>query len=206
MKLTKSQLKRIIKEELELTFLVERVLTEGIEQGIEDLVSTFGKEAQAALKKGEKDKEGELEEAVGALTVASAALVAPAIMKMVSGTARLVNIAIKKISKGGSKSEGVKAFADFFEKKGEALHHKYLSVFTNIARKVFRIQDEGDAERVGLAMYYMLIATLAVSSGLGAKHAAEHAHVPLAAFESALAAIKGGEAAQFILNVAKGAA
>ena len=192
MKLTKSQLKRIIKEELEHTLLVERLLTEGIEQGIDDLVSTFGKQAQMALKGGEKGKEGELEEAVGILTAASVALVVPAIMKMVSGAARLVNIGIKKLSTGGSKSEGVKAFADWMEKKGEALHHKYVSVFTTIAEKVFRLEGE-DAERVGQAMYYLLIATLAVASGVGAAHAAEHAEVPLAALESALAAIKGGE-------------
>jgi hypothetical protein len=39
----------------------------------------------------------------------------------------------------------------------------------------------------------LLIAALAVTSGVGAAHAAEHAHIPMASLETALTAIKGGE-------------
>ena len=186
MKILKSELKHIIKEELDAS-----ILDQQLDSSLEDLVSNFGKQAQVATQKGKGEKE-ELEE-VAALTAASFVLVIPALMKMISGAARIVNIGIKKMSKGGDKSAAVKAFADWMESNGEKLHHKYTSVFTAIAKNVFRIEDDEDAERVGKAMYYLLIAALAIASGVGAAHAAKHAHIPMAGLETALAAIKGGE-------------
>ena len=186
MKITKTQLRKIITEELDAS-----ILDQQLDSSLEDLVSTFGKQAQVAVQKG-KGEEEKLEE-VAILTAAGIALVIPALMKMISGAARIVNIGIKKMSKGGDKSAAVKAFADWMEGNGEKLHHKYISVFTAIAKNVFRIEDDEDAERVGKAMYYLLIAALAVTSGVGAAHAAEHAHIPMASLETALTAIKGGE-------------
>mgnify|MGYP006129899725 FL=1 len=105
MKITKTQLRKIITEELDAS-----ILDQQLDSSLEDLVSTFGKQAQVAVQKG-KGEEEKLEE-VAILTAAGIALVIPALMKMISGAARIVNIGIKKMSKGGDKSAAVKAFAD----------------------------------------------------------------------------------------------
>ena len=196
MKLTKLQLKQIIKEEVG-----GAVLDQQLGKGLEGLASNFQKQAKAAIQKG-KDQE-KVEEAVGVTFAMSIALAAPAIMTMVSGAAKLVNKSIKKIS--GNESEAVKSFANWMRKNGDSLHHKYTDFFTAIAKNVFMVKDDR-ADEVGKAMYYLLVAGLAVQSGLAAKHAAQHAHVPLGMMEGALAAIKSGEVGQFIVQIAQGVA
>ena len=196
MRITKLQLKQIIKEEVGGV-----VLDQQLDKGLKSLASNFQKQAQGAIQKG-KDEE-KVEEAVGVTFAMSIALAAPAIMNMVSGAAKLVNKSIKKVS--GNESEAVKSFAKWMKKNGDSLHHKYTDFFIGIAKNVLMIKDER-ANDVGKAMYYLLVAGLAVHSGLAAKYAAQHAHVPLGMMEGALAAIKSGEVGQFLTQVARGIA
>ena len=98
MRITKLQLKQIIKEEVGGV-----VLDQQLDKGLKSLASNFQKQAQAAIQKG-KDQE-KVEEAVGVTFAMSVALAAPAIMNMVSGAAKLVNKSIKKVS--GNESEAV---------------------------------------------------------------------------------------------------
>jgi hypothetical protein len=181
------------------------------------------KDLEAALKsdvadaKAEVDQidESQLNEALGTTAIIGLILAAPKVVEMFAkGISGLFKMVKKLLGKEPNESKIATAIIDFTHKwhKGYINIVFYILKYTGIFRKA-KITNESQQMKVANAVYYIIIAGLAVQAGIGAvsafekgmSAAAQGSEFKLAALETAMSAIKSGEVTGFLRKLGLGA-
>lgn len=209
---------------MKLTVLLENVIREeeekkaisALDQAMGLSFKTMGAELQKSEKELQQDVDQsnpELNEALGAIAIIGALLAAPKVVELiVKSFAGVVNVFKKLFKLGQAKSPDDQAqmantIIEFTHKwhKSYIKGLKWILKVSGIFKKV-GIKDEAQQMKAAEAIYYVLIASLAVYSGVGAVGAFKSAvtgathggSFSLAAFEAAMASIKSSEVAEFV--------
>ena len=209
---------------MKLTVILENVIREeeekkaigALDQAMGLSFKTMGSELEKNQKELQQDVEQsnpELNEALGAIAIVGALLAAPKVVELIVRSFRgVVNVFKKLFQPGQAKSPDDQAqmantIIEFTHKwhKSYIKGLKWILKTTGIFKKV-GINDEAQQMKAAEAVYYVLVASLAVYSGVGAVSAFKSAvtgaanggSFSLAAFEAAMASIKSSEVAEFV--------
>jgi len=171
------------------------------------------RKSQEELQQDVDQSSPELNEALGAVAIVGALLAAPKVVELIVKSFRaVVNLFTKLFKPGQAKSpqdqeEMATTIIEFTHKWHKAYIKglKWILKTTGLFRKV-GIKDEAQQLKAAEAIYYVLIASLAVYSGVGAvgafksaaSTAAHGGEFSLGAFEAAMASIKSAEVVEFI--------
>jgi len=132
-----------------------------------------------------------------ALTIASIALATPALLGLVARFGKEASNVIKRIK--GDKPTDPGEAETWFEDLGKVadqLHHLYMAPLKAIVKKF--IKDPIKAEKLASFLFHVIVGIMLLASGAGAIKALKSKEISMAALESALSAIKGGEIKQYI--------
>ena len=210
------------KNTIKLSSLVESILREeedkqqiaAMDAAMGDAFKTLGSELEANKDEIQQDvnqSKGEMNEALGAIGIIGIILAAPKVVELlVKGIGKLVAVWKKLVKPGeakGQEEEFAHNIIEFTHKWHKA-YIKGLKWILKISGVFKKAKIEGDAaqDKTAEAIYYTIIAALAVYSGVGAVGAFKGALAgashgggfSLAALETAMAGIKSGEVAEFI--------
>lgn len=208
---------------MKLRILLEEVIREeeekkaidALDQAMGMSFKTMGAELEANKEKLQQDVEKsnpELNEALGAVAILGAVLAAPKVVELIVKAFTAVTSVFKKLfqPKQAETEQEQKEVAHTIIEFTHKWHKSYIKGLkwilkvTGIFRKV-GIKDEAQQLKAAEALYYVLIASLAVYSGVGAVSAFKSAAAgatnggsfSLAAFEAAMASIKSTEVVEF---------
>jgi len=207
---------------MKLSRIAEQILKEEEEKAnIAKLDQAMGNAFQimgSELKSGEeeakqdvKQSDVEVNEALGVIGVLGVILAAPKVFEILAkGLSKLVQVFKSIFGKGsakGKEEEVAKTIIEFTHKwhKSYIKGLKWILKMTGVFSKA-GIKDDAAQQKAAEAVYYTIIAALAVYSGVGAigafkgaiSGAAHGGGFSLSALESAMAGIKGKEVAEFI--------
>lgn len=193
----------------------EKQAISALDQAMGTSFKTMGAELEANKEELQQDVEQsnpELNEALGAVAIIGAVLAAPKVVELiVKGFSTVANTFKKVFKLKQAKTEEdqekvAHTIIEFTHKwhKSYIKGLKWILKVTGIFKKV-GIKDEAQQLKAAEAIYYVLIASLAVYSGVGAVSAfkgavagASHGgSFSLAAFEAAMASIKSSEVVEF---------
>lgn len=125
-----------------------------------------------------------------ALTIAGTALALPEITK-------LIGIGVKKLSQlmgfSGKSGEKIIKFA-------EKIHHKIIAVI-QLGVKKLGVKDEKIANKVANGIFYLVIASFMISSGLSTVSALNSSQFSIESIEGALTAVKNKEIISYLMNI-----
>lgn len=208
---------------MKLKVLLENVIQEeeekkaisALDQAMGTSFNTMGVELQKNQKELQQDVEQsnpEVNEALGAVAILGVLLAAPKVVELiVKSFGAVVNVFKKLFKPGQAKTpEEQKQMANTIIEFTHKWHKSYIKGLKWILKVtgVFKkagIKDETQQMKAAEAIYYVLIALLAVYSGVGAYSAFKSAAAgathgggfSLAAFETAMASIKSSEVIEF---------
>ena len=209
---------------MKLKVLLESVIREeedkkaisALDQAMAASFKTMGTELERSQEELQQDVDQsspELNEALGAVAIVGALLAAPKVVELIVKSFQGVTNLFKKLFKPGQakspqdQEEMATTIIEFTHKWHKAYIKglKWILKTTGLFRKV-GIKDEAQQLKAAEAIYYVLIASLAVYSGVGAVSAFKSAAAgaanggsfSLGAFEAAMASIKSTEVAEFI--------
>jgi hypothetical protein len=206
---------------IKLSVLVESILREeedkkqiaAMDAAMGDAFKTLGAELEANKEEIQQDVEqsqGEINEALGVIGILGIILAAPKVVELfIKGIGKLVAVWKKLVKPGQAKGQEEEFAHNIIE-----FTHKWHKAYIKGLKWILKISGifkkagvEGDAaqEKTAEAIYYTIVALLAVYSGVGAVGAfkgaiAGGAHggsFSLAALETAMAGIKSSEVAEF---------
>ena len=207
---------------MKLTTLIKEILVEAEEDQLSAAMGTSFKALGAELEsnKGEiaqdvQQSQAEVNESLGVVAIFGMILAAPKVVELlVRGLSALIKTFKKFFVKGGAKTEEeqsqtAKKIIDFTHK----WHKAYIKGLNWIFKvsglyKKANIIDPAQQLKTATFVYYVIVASLAVYSGVGAigafKTAASSANlgdISLGTLETAMASIKSGEVTQFIAKL-----
>lgn len=209
---------------MKLTVLLESVIREeeekkaisALDQAMATSFKTMGAELERSQEELQQDVDQsnpELNEALGAVAIIGALLAAPKVVELIVKSFNAVVSLFTKLFKPGEAEspEDQKQMATTIIEFTHKWHKAYIKGLkwilktTGLFRKV-GIKDEAQQLKAAEAIYYVLIASLAVYSGVGAvgafksaaSTAAHGGEFSLGAFEAAMASIKSAEVVEFI--------
>ncbi len=182
---------------------------------LKDLEATLKSDAAEAKAEVDQIDESQLNEAFGITGIIGMVLAAPKVIEMFAkGISGLFKMVKRLLGKEPNESKIAAAIIDFTHKWHEGYINIvfYILKFTGIFRKA-KITNESAQMKAATAVYYIIIAGLAVHAGIGAVSAFEKgmstaAHggeFKLAALETAMASIKSGEVTGFLRKLGLGA-
>ena len=202
-------LENVIREE------EEKKAISALDQAMGMSFKAMGSELEKSEKELQQDVEQsnpELNEALGAVAIIGALLAAPKVVELIAKSFRGVVNIFKKLFKRGQASspEDQEQMANTIIEFTHKWHKSYIKGLKWILKvsglfKKVGIKDEAQQLKAAEAIYYVLIASLAVYSGIGAVSAFKSAAAgathggsfSLAAFEAAMASIKSSEVIEF---------
>jgi len=169
------------------------------------------KDNEAEIKQDVEQSEEELNEALGAVAIIGFILALPKVVELlVKGIGKIVAV-WKKLVKPGQAKGQEEEFAHNIIEFTHKWHKTYIKGLKWILQmsgvfKKANIQGDAAQTKAAEAIYYTIIAGLAVYSGVGAvgafkaaaQGAAHGGGFSLAAFEAAMASIKSSEVSEFI--------
>ena len=160
----------------------------------------FGNEMKDASEEVEQEiqKQQPLDE--GVLFGLGVTLAMPAIVKMLTGLAKVFGNTVKGWT---GKDLGVEKVAEKINFYADKFHHSFEKPIAFFVRNVLRIKDDAKAKQATQLLFHLLVAFLMVYSGVGAAKAATAGQTSLAGFESLLAAVKAGEVRAYLGNACK---
>jgi hypothetical protein len=207
---------------MKLTTLVKEILVEAEEDQLSAAMGmsfkTLGAEIESnkdELAQDVQQSQAEMNESLGAVAIFGMILAAPKVVELLArGLSALIKTFKKFFVKGGAKSEEdqsqvAKKIIDFTHKWHKA-YIKGLNWIFKISGlyKKANITDPAQQLKTATFVYYVIVASLAVYSGVGAigafKTAASTTNLgdlSLGALETAMASIKSGEVTQFIAKL-----
>lgn len=163
----------------------------------------LAKLATEAIRRRKKAlREGKQKQALnelGPLFFVGFALAIPALMEIIGNVTSFVS---KKL---GLTGETGKKIAHI----GHDLHEKMIGLIrTGLDKTVFKIPklstlDDSKKDKIAKGIHILIVASLAVNSGVEAVNALKAGQVGLSGLESALAAVKGGEVKAFLIDLIK---
>ena len=180
------------------------------------------KDNEAEIKQDVEQSEEKINEALGAIAIIGFILALPKVVELlVKGIGKIVAV-WKKLVKPGQAKGNEEEFAHNiieFTHKWHKVYIKGLKWILQMSGVFKKANITGDAAQMKAAeaIYYTIIAGLAIYSGVGAasafkvaaQGAAHGGSFSLAAFEAAMASVKTGEVGEFLgklgLKVAKAA-
>ena len=177
-------------------------------KSLKDLESAFKSDAAAAKAEVDQVDESQLNEALGTTAIIGIILAAPKVVELFTkGVSGLFKMVKKLLGKEPGEDKIAASIIDFTHKWHKfyiTIVHKILK-YTGIYRKA-KITNEAQQKKVATAVYYIIVAGLAVSAGIGAASAfkqgmsaaAHGGEFQLAALETAMSAIKSGEVKTFV--------
>jgi len=133
----------------------------------------------------------------GFLTVASVAIALPAILGLIARLGKAAGTMANKIL--GKKPSEKGEYEKWMNKLGniaDELHHLYLIPIESIVKKF--IKDPDKAKKISQKIFYVIVATFLIASGVTAVQALQAKNLSLASLEGALSAIKSGEIIEFL--------
>lgn len=207
---------------IQLKHIVEVILREeedkkqiaAMDAAMADSFKTLGAEFEANKEEIQQDvanSEAELNESLGAIAIVGMILAAPKVVELfVKAIGKLVGIWKKLVKPGQAKGQEEEFAHNIIE-----FTHKWHKMYIKGVKWILKLSGifkkagiEGDAsqDKAAEAVYYVIIAALAVYSGIGAvgafkgaaTGAAHGGGFSLAAIEAAMASIKTSEVASFI--------
>jgi len=207
---------------IQLKHIVEVILREeedkkqiaAMDAAMADSFKTLGAEFEANKEEIQQDvanSEAELNEALGAIAIVGMILAAPKVVELfVKAIGKLVGIWKKLVKPGQAKGQEEEFAHNIIE-----FTHKWHKMYIKGVKWILKLSGifkkagiVGDAsqDKAAEAVYYVIIAALAVYSGIGAVSAFKGAATgaahgggfSLAAIEAAMASIKTSEVASFI--------
>ena len=204
----KPLLENIIKEE------EDKANIDALDKAMASAFAELGAEYKAKsaeLKKDVEQADIQVNESVTAITIIGALLAAPKIVELiVKGISKLVNV-FKKLYKPNQAKNDQEGMANTIIEFTHKWHKVYINGLKGLLKLtgVFKkagITQEADQQKAAEAIYYVIVAGLAVYSGVGAVSAFKSAAAgsghaagfSLAAFEAAMASIKSSEVATFV--------
>ena len=149
-----------------------------------------------ALKEGRKK---ETINEVGPALIIGIAIAIPALMQIVGNTATFIS---KKLGLTGETGEKIAHI-------GHDLHEKMIAMIrkgidTSLSKwKKYNDLPEPTKQKIANGIHILIVATLAVNSGVGAVDALKAGQAGLSGLETALAAVKGGEVKAFLVDLIK---
>lgn len=207
---------------IKLTPLVESILREeedkkqiaAMDAAMGNAFKALGAEFEANKEEIQQDVEqsqGEVNEALGAVAILGIILAAPKVVELfVKGIGKLVSVWKSLVNRGeakGNEEEFAHNIIEFTHKWHKAYIKgiKWILKLSGVYKKA-NIQGDAAQDKTAEAIYYTIIAALAVYSGIGAVSAfkgavtgaAHGGGFSLAALEAAMATIKTGEVAEFV--------
>jgi hypothetical protein len=191
-----------------------------LEKAMGDAFKNLGSEFEANKQEVQQDVENAdvpVNEAITTLTIIGILLAMPKVLELFGkGLSKFVLTFKKLFRKGGAKTEEDKvrvaeAIIEFSHKWHKAYIKgiKYLLKMSGVYKKA-KIVGDANQEKVAEVIFYVIIAGLALYSGVGAisafkaaaANAAHGGHLAMGGLESAMAAIKSGEVQQFLQKLA----
>jgi len=169
----------------------------------QDVIDGLKSEMDGVLKGMEKELEKvskTTNESI--LTVASIALALPAIIGLVSRLGKSAGTLVNKML--GKKPSNDSDYQKWMDKLGDIadqLHHLYVVPIEAVVKKF--VKDPKKAHKVANGIFHVIVAVLFIASGVTAVKALQAKNISLAALESALSAVKGGEVTTYISNLLK---
>lgn len=174
-------------------------------------LANYYKSHEAEIKADVEQSEEKLNESLGAVAIIGFILALPKVVELlVKGIGKIVAV-WKKIVKPGEAKGKEEEFAHNIIEFTHKWHKAYIQGLKWILKMsgVFKkagIEGEDNQMKAAEAVYYTIIAGLAVYSGVGAvsafkaavQGAAHGGSFSLAAFEGAMATIKSGEVGHFL--------
>ena len=133
----------------------------------------------------------------GFLTIASVAIALPAILGLIARLGKAAGTMANKIL--GKKPSEKGEYEKWMNKLGhiaDELHHLYLIPIESIVKKF--IKDPDKAKKISQKIFYVIVATFLIASGVQAVQALQAKNLSLASLEGALSAIKSGEIIEFL--------
>jgi hypothetical protein len=208
MKITKSKLRQIIKEELEHQQTAAQ-LSKNYDQFF-DKAETFGSnflEDLADEVKAAGEKKRDLEEALGLTVALSLAAASPILMQGIAKLSSALAAGLKKIGQEtgmdlDGAAENTEAFGAWWGEKSKALHHAYVGGVEKIIDAVCFIAGKNPSKdkrhKAAKAIWTVIVAYLMVLSGFGALKAAAHHTYGVYALETVLSSVKAGEVGAYL--------
>ena len=149
-----------------------------LENSLKSVFNDIEKEMEVSKEK--------LTESAG-LAIAGTALAIPELMKIIGGVTKKVN---KFFGGKGATGDKIISIAD-------KLHHFLVGIIEK-GLKVLGMKDSNAIHKTANIIFHVIIASLMITSGLGAYKAVKSANLSHATLEGALAAVKNGEVSKFI--------
>jgi len=189
---------------------IEKTLNQAFGDALRDLTNSAKSQTGELKVDASSVEEGQLDEAIGAMAIIGVLLAMPRVVElMAKPISKFIKLS-RKLLKSKSVQEE-KAVAEAIIEFAHKWHHAYVKTIKWIlnASGTFKkagITTEDQKEKAANLVYYIIIATLAVTSGLESIHAfKELAHagfetgtLSMTALESALASLKTQEVAKFV--------
>lgn len=175
-------------------FIIEKKESEIIDDVMANLEPEFDKLLSAMDDEFEKIGESVNEEI---LTAAAIAIALPATMKLVSTIGKASGKIITRII--GKKPTDDNAYQRWMDELGtiaDKLHHLYLKPIEKLIGKF--VKDKTKANKIANAILHIIVAGFLVASGVAAMNYFKSSKLSMAALETALATIKGGEITSYI--------
>lgn len=207
---------------IKLSFLVESILREeenkkqiaAMDAAMGGAFKTLGAEFEANKDEIQQDVEqsqGEVNEALGIIGILGIILAAPKVVQVfVKGIGKIVSVWKSLVKPGqakGSEEEFAHNIIEFTHRwhKAYVMGIKWILKVSGVFKKA-NITDDAAQLKAATALYYTIIAALAVYSGVGAisafkgaiTGAAHGGSFSLGALEAAMATVKTGEVADFV--------
>ena len=127
------------------------------------------------------------------------AMAIPALMELIGNISSSVS---KKLGLSGETGEKIAHI-------GHDLHEKMIGMIRKgLDKTIFKIPalaklDDSKKDKITKAIHILIVASLAVNSGVEAVNALKAGHAGLSGVETALAAVKGGEVKAFLIDLVK---
>jgi hypothetical protein len=163
----------------------------------------LAKLATEAIRRRKKAlREGKQKQALnelGPLFFVGFALAIPALMELIGNVSSFI---AKKIGLTGETGEKIAHI-------GHDLHEKMIGLIrTGLDKTVFKIPqlaklDDSKKDKIAKGIHILIVASLAVNSGVEAVNALKAGQAGLSGVEAALAAVKGGEVKTFLIDLVK---
>lgn len=209
---------------IRLTPLVESILREedmkkqvaAMDAAMGNAFKTLGAEFEANKEEIQQDvaqSQSEVNEALGILGILGLILALPKVLELfVKGLGKIVSVWKSLVKPGqakGSEEEFAKGIIDFSHKWHKA-YIKGIKWILKVSGAFKKAGIQGDAaqDKAAEMVFYIIIAGLAVWSGIGAGKAFANAvtgssggSFSLSAFEAAMASIKATEVKQFLTKI-----
>lgn len=189
---------------------IEKSLEQEFGKALQDLANTAKADASNLKSESASIEEGQLNESLGAVAIIGALLAMPRVVElMAKPIGKFIKLSKKFLKPRAVQDE--KEVAEAIIHFAHKWHHGYVKIVKWILEvsgtfKKAGFTTDAQKEKAANLVYYVIIASLAVYSGVGSVHAfkelatagIETGTISMAALETAMTSLKTQEVAKFV--------